>query len=43
MAEELHSDVHFQIGAGAWLVFVAGAVLLAGSSVFGVRRKPRVR
>jgi hypothetical protein len=43
MAEELHSDVRFQIGAGAWLIFAAGAVLLVGSSVFGVRRKPRVR
>jgi len=35
--------VEFQLGLGAWLVWASGLLLLWGSSMLGMRRKPLVR
>jgi hypothetical protein len=43
LAAQRDALVQLQIGWGAWLVFLAGVLLVWGSAVLGVRRAQRVR
>jgi hypothetical protein len=43
LAQQLRGQVQLHIGFGAWLIWLAGVLLVWGSARFGVRRKPRVR
>jgi hypothetical protein len=42
MAARMQADVQLQIGAGAWMIWLAAVLMIWGSLRFGVRPKPRI-